>query len=29
MKNYLTGAVRPVSTTWGHWKTQEEEDQAK
>jgi hypothetical protein len=29
MKNYLTGAVRPVSTTWGYWKTQEEEDRAK
>lgn len=25
MKNYLVGAVRPVSTTWGYWKTQEEE----
>jgi hypothetical protein len=25
MKNYLIGAVRPVSTTWGYWKTQEEE----
>lgn len=28
MKNYLVGAVRPVSTTWGYWKTQEEEAQA-
>jgi hypothetical protein len=28
MKNYLVGAVRPVSTTWGYWKTQEEEEQA-
>jgi hypothetical protein len=28
MKNYLVGAVRPVSTTWGYWKTQEEETQA-
>jgi hypothetical protein len=28
MKNYLVGAVRPVSTTWGYWKTQEEKDQA-
>lgn len=26
MKNYLIGAIRPVSTTWGHWKTQEEEE---
>jgi hypothetical protein len=25
MKNYLVGAVRPVSTTWGYWKTQEQE----
>lgn len=25
MKNYLVGAVRPVNTTWGYWKTQEEE----
>lgn len=24
IKNYLVGAVRPVSTTWGYWKTQEE-----
>jgi hypothetical protein len=28
MKNYLVGAVRPVGTTWGYWKTQEEYDQA-
>jgi hypothetical protein len=28
MKNYLVGAVRPVSTTWGYWKNQEEETQA-
>jgi hypothetical protein len=28
MKNYLVGGVRPVSTTWGYWKTQEEEAQA-
>ena len=28
MKNYLVGAVRPVSTTWGYWKTQEEEAKA-
>lgn len=28
MKNYLVGAVRPVSTTWGYWKTQEEEHKA-
>jgi hypothetical protein len=28
MKNYLVGGVRPVSTTWGYWKTQEEEDAA-
>lgn len=28
MKNYLVGGVRPVSTTWGYWKTQEEEEQA-
>lgn len=25
MKNYLVGAVRPVNTTWGYWKTQEQE----
>ena len=25
MKNYLVGAVRPVSKTWGYWKTQQEE----
>jgi hypothetical protein len=29
MKNYLVGAVRPVSTTWGYWKTQEEESIAR
>lgn len=28
MKNYLVGAVRPVSKTWGYWKTQEEEAKA-
>jgi hypothetical protein len=28
MKNYLVGAVRPVSTTWGYWKTPEEEEKA-
>jgi len=28
MKNYLVGAVRPVGTTWGYWKTQEEESAA-
>lgn len=28
IKNYLVGAVRPVSTTWGYWKTQEEEETA-
>lgn len=28
MKNYLVGAVRPVSTAWGGWKSQIEENQA-
>ena len=29
MKNYLVGAVRPVSTTWGYWKRSEDVETAK
>lgn len=29
IKNYLVGAVRPVSTVWGYWKSPEEEAVAR